>query len=400
MHNILTIFKKEFYRVMSDRRLIFTAILLPGLAIFVMYTFLGNAIGNQMEDVENHTIVLYTENMPDDFETLLTSGERTYEFHAFSDGDFEIVKEGILDGDIDMLIRFPENFEAAIANYQDPNQTVPEVMTYYNPGEMYSSNAYGIIASTLSTYRSAVSHDRFGEDIYVFFTDATNEDHVIIDQDRATGQGFASLLPMLIVMFLFSGAMSIGPDSIAGEKERGTIATLLVTPIKRSEVAIGKVLSLTVIALMSATSSFVGIMASLPNLMQGQELDANIYGIPEYASILVVLLATVLLIVGLVSLVSAYAKSIKEASMLILPFYFVAIIVGMSTMFNNGETATNPLLYAVPIFNSVNMLIGILTFDIVPLHFTIMVLSNLVYVVILVFIINKLFEAEQVMFSK
>jgi sodium transport system permease protein len=400
MHNIMTIFKKEFYRVMSDRRLIFTAILLPGLVIYMMYTFMGNAIGNQMEDVENHTIILYTENMPDSFETLLTSGDRSYEFHDLSESDFETVKDGILEGDIDMLLRFPEDFETAVDNYDDPAQTVPEVMTYYNPGEMYSANAYGIVASTLSSYRNSISFDRFGEDIYVFLTDATNDDHIIIDQERATGQGFASLLPMLIIMFLFSGAMSIGPDSIAGEKERGTIATLLVTPIKRSEVAIGKVLSLTVIALMSATSSFVGIMLSLPNLMQGQELDTNIYGISEYASILVVLLATVLLIVGLVSLVSAYAKSIKEASMLILPFYFVAIIIGVSTVFNNGETASNPMLYAVPIYNSVNMLIGILTFDIVPLHFMIMVLSNLVYVVILVYIINKLFESEQVMFSK
>jgi sodium transport system permease protein len=76
---------------------------------------------------------------------------------------------------------------------------------------------------------------------------------------------------MLIIMFLFSGAMSIGPDSIAGEKERGTIATLLVTPVKRSEIAIGKVMSLSIISLFSATSSFIGIMLSLPKLLQMEE---------------------------------------------------------------------------------------------------------------------------------
>ena len=235
--------------------------------------------------------------------------------------------------------------------------------------------------------------------MFVFYQDVTNEDHIIINEEKATGQGFASLLPMLIIMFLFSGAMQIGPDSIAGEKERGTIATLLITPIKRSELAIGKVLSLSIISLMSATSSFVGIMLSLPKLMQGQELDTNIYGVTELLSILAVLLATVLVIVGLVSLISAYAKTIKEASMLILPFYFISIIVGVSTMFS-GEASDNPVVYLIPIYSSVNMLISVLTFEIVPMHFMLMLISSVFYVAILIFIINKLFQSEKVMFSK
>ncbi|MFQ7035420.1 MAG: ABC transporter permease subunit [Candidatus Borkfalkia sp.] len=52
--------------------------------------------------------------------------------------------------------------------------------------------------------------------------------------------------------------MGIAPESIAGEKERGTIATLLVTPIKRSELVVGKVLSLSALSSLSAISSFIG----------------------------------------------------------------------------------------------------------------------------------------------
>jgi len=395
MKNIITIFKKEFYRVMSDRRLIFTAIFLPGLAIYVMYSFMGNAIGNEVEDIESHTIIVYTEHMPDSYKTLLESTDRTFEYHDYDASMKEDVEAQIMEGTIDILMIFPEDLEATLLDYENPDFTVPVIDTYFNSGERYSNNAYGVVNYTFNRYREEIWLTRFGEDIYVFTTNYEN----IVNEQRATGQGFAQLLPMLIIMFLFSGAMSIGPDSIAGEKERGTIATLLVTPIKRSEVAIGKVLSLSVISLMSATSSFVGIMLSLPKLMQGQELDTNIYGIGEYISILVVLLATVLLIVGLVSMISAYAKSIKEASMLILPLYFIAIIVGVSTMMNSGA-AENPMTYAIPLYNSVNMLIGILTFDIVPVHFVIMVVSNLVYVILLVLVINRLFESEKVMFSK
>ena len=62
---------------------------------------------------------------------------------------------------------------------------------------------------------------------------------------------FAALLPMLLMIFLFSGCMAVAPESIAGEKERGTITTILVTPIRRSDLAIGKITALSVIALLS-----------------------------------------------------------------------------------------------------------------------------------------------------
>ena len=71
MKNAFIVFKKEFYRVMSDRRLIFTSVLLPGLAIYVMYSFMGNAISGEMTDVQEHELIVYTENMPDTIETMM-----------------------------------------------------------------------------------------------------------------------------------------------------------------------------------------------------------------------------------------------------------------------------------------------------------------------------------------
>jgi sodium transport system permease protein len=228
---------------------------------------------------------------------------------------------------------------------------------------------------------------------------ATDDTYEIYDEQKATGQGVASLLPMLIVMFLFSGAMSIGPDSIAGEKERGTIATLLITPIKRRDIAIGKVMSLSLVSLMSATSSFIGIMLSLPKLMQGEEIDLAIYGVFEFVMLFTILLATVLVIVGLISIISAYAKTIKEASMLILPFYFGAVILGVTSMFSD-DTQSNLFMYLIPLYNTIQMLIGILTFDINTAAYLVTIISSLVYVSIFVFILNRMFQSEKIMFSK
>ncbi len=390
MKNIITIFKKEFYRVMSDRRLVFTAIFLPGLAIYIMYTFIGNAIGGEIEDITQHKMIIYTENMPTEVQNHFYSQGINPEFHDYEPDNHEELVELILIGEVDMLIQFSDTFQDDVTNL-----VVSDILIYYNPGERYSEYSYNQIANALHLYASVIGIERYGDSYYAFMLDS----EIIMDEEKAAGQNFAMLLPMLIVMFLFSGAMSIGPDSIAGEKERGTIATLLVTPIKRSEIAIGKVLSLTVISMFSATSSFIGIMASLPNLSQGQELDVFIYGFNDYAMLFAVLLATVLVIVGLISVLSAFAKTIKEASMLILPFYFISMALGISTMFS-GEAASELWIYFMPIYNSVNMIIGILTFEISITHFIITIVSSLVYVTIFVYILNKLFQSEKIMFQK
>lgn len=394
MKNIGTIFRKEFYRVISDRRLIFTAILLPGLAIYVMYSFMGDALGGELEDIQNHEMIVYVENMPAEFEEYVNLADVNVVFEDYQISEHDELKQKILDGDVDLIIRFPENFVSDLEN-----QNIPDILTYYNPGEKYSSFSYDMFSGLLSGYKQAKAYVLFGDAYSIFTIDIDNEDHIIVNEDKATGQGFAMLLPMLIIMFLFSGAMSIGPDSIAGEKERGTIATLLITPIKRSEIAIGKVLSLSVISLFSATSSFIGIVFSLPKLMQSEGMSISIYGASEFIMLFTVLLATVLVIVGIISVISAYAKTIKEASMLILPVYFGTIVLGMSTMFG-GEASTSMFVYMVPLYNSINIIISILTFEVVPVNYFVTIASSLVYVSVLIFVLNRLFQSEKIMFSK
>lgn len=396
MKNILTVFKKEFYRVMSDKRLIFTTILLPGVAIYLMYSFMGNVLGDEMDDVDAHEKIVYVQNLPNDLSEHLDLLGMNAVYSDYESLDHDEILEAILIGDIDLLLRFPESFDSDIEN-----GVLIDVLTYYNPGEKYSEAAYYNYMDGLNSYRQVVANERYGEEFMIFTTDIDNDEHIIIDEDKAIGQGFAMLLPMLIIMFLFSGAMSIGPDSIAGEKERGTIATLLVTPVKRSEIAIGKVLSLSVISLFSATSSFVGIILSLPKLMQFDDanIGVSIYGVSDFIMLFTVLLATVLVIVGIISVISAYAKTIKEASMLILPFYFLSIVMGMSTMFS-GEASTNILIYLIPLYNSINIIISILTFEVVATQYILTIISSLVYVSLLILILNKLFQSEKIMFSK
>lgn len=407
MKNIITIFKKEFYRVMSDRRLIFTTIVLPGLAIYLMYTAMGGAVQNNETQMDSHKIVAYTENIPVEFENYLTSHNVEVEFHDLADSTESEVLTLLKEGDIDILVRFEEDFMVVLDDYEATNYTLPNIDVYYNPGEKYSDYALGEFYSYLNGFlhTEAVDDARYGEayDMATFNVENGYAPYVIQYENKGIGQGLSMLLPMLIVMFLFSGAMSIGPDSIAGEKERGTIATLLITPVKRSEIAIGKVISLSVISLFSAASSFIGIMLSLPKLI-GQEMAGGtpayaIYAISDYIMLFTIIFVTVLVIVGLISVISAYAKTIKEASTLILPFYFISVIIGISTMFN-GEASSELVSYLIPIYNSVNMIIAILSFEVVGVHFLITVISSLFYVSVLIFVLNRFFQSEKLMFSK
>ncbi|MFK5883303.1 MAG: ABC transporter permease subunit [Candidatus Izemoplasma sp.] len=400
MKNIITIFKKEFYRVISDRRLVFTVILLPGLAIFLMYSFMGDAISSQVEDIEEHEMIVYTDNMPYSFQLHVYTSGINIVFHELDELSFEVVKDEILEGNIDLLIIFPEDFENMIINYETENS--PELLTYYNYGEQYSSYTYNTFIVLLKIYEDDIVSERFEDASYfnAFDLDLNNPDHNIVNEDKASRAGLAAFLPMMIIMFLFSGAMSIGPDSIAGEKERGTISTLLVTPIKRSEIATGKILSLSTIALLSSTSSFIGIILSLPKLLSADGDGLSIsFGIMEYVSLFVIIIATTLFIVGMISVISAYAKTIKEASMMIMPFYFASIVIAISTMFTS-EASSVQFIYVIPMYNSINMIVSILIGEVSSTFFAITVISNLAYVGIFIYILTRLFQSEKVMFTK
>ena len=209
------------------------------------------------------------------------------------------------------------------------------------------------------------------------------------------------IMPMLLVSFLFSGSMGVAPEAIAGEKERGTMATLLVTPINRAHIAIGKIVSLSAIALLSGLSSFIGIILALPTYMENVmgDVDMQVYGMEEYGAVLIVILSTVLLIISLIAVISAYAKSVKEAGSFISPIMIVSMLLGITTMFSGGSV--QPIwVYFIPMYNSVQCFSAIFNFEIQMIPILVTFASNLLYAVVLGFILTKMFSSEKIMFKK
>ncbi len=390
MKNIKTIFKKEFDRVIKDKRLIFTIMLLPGLMLFLIYSFIGTAIDNSQTKTP-YTLAIV--NPVTTFTPIYTAGETNYILNVISvtELDIDAYKTKIDNEEWDLLLYFDSN----ILSYDGTGEK-PVVWIYSNQNNITSSTVYSRFVVYLSQFQSTLSYDLYGDT--TFF--ALQFDGTTIDPNRVTGIMFSSILPMLVIMFLFSGAMSIGPESIAGEKERNTISTLLITPVKRSEIAIGKILSLSILSLLSAVSSFIGILLSLPKLLNIQGASYNIYSFGDYMMILALLFSTVFVIVGAISIISAFARSVKEASTSILPLYILTVLVGVTSLFNSS-ISENPLMYVLPIYNTVQTMSAILTFNPkMVLYLVITICSNLVYLGLFVYFLQKMFQNEKIMFSK
>lgn len=388
MKNIWTVMKKEFARFFRDRRLV-VSLFLPGILIYLIYSLLGSGLISNLGGVdENYVYQVYTVNMPDEFAAQF-EGVSFMELHAISAEEADGHKQAVSDQQEDLLVIFPADFEekyaAAVAG--DPT-AAPTVEFFYNTVRSEGTQAYSLFASAISDLQQQVTP---------YFLPLVTD--LATDAD-VTGKIFSMIAPMLVLMFLFTGCMSVAPESIAGEKERGTLATMLVTPVRRSHIAAGKIIALSAISLLSGICSFLGIILSLPKLMGAAgNLSVAVYTAGDYLMILGIVLSSVLVMVALVSIVSAFAKSVKEATGMIGPLMILVMILGLSTMFSSGATGSY-LWYLIPLYNSARAMSSIFSFLASPVAVLITIAVNLVVAALLAVLLAKMFDSEKIMFNK
>ena len=378
--DILTVAKKEFARFFGDRRMVVSTLLLPGIMIYVLYSFMGTAMSDAFSVGDEYVATVQAVNMPDSVEAMINSDGVSMEVEEIDE--------------LDLCIVFPENFDSEIAAYDSTlGEAAPNIDIYYNSASTESSEGYMLITGLLDSLEAMLANKFDINNSTLDYDMATNED--------TTGMIFSSMLPMLLMVFLYSGCISVAPESIAGEKERGTIATLLVTPVKRGDIAIGKILSLGVIALLAGVSSALGTILSLPKLMGGasEEISANAYGTNDYLMLGVVILSTVLLLITMISIISAFAKSTKEAQTFVMPLMILVMFIGITSMFGSGAS-DNWYIYLIPLYNSVQCMTAIFSFDITAVNVAIAAVSNIVYAGIGVYILTRMFNSEKIMFSR
>ncbi len=394
--NTLTIIKKEFARFFGDRQLLFTTVIMPGLLIYIIYSFMGMGMKKMANEGANEDVILQVENLPESMLPILKEIPNTTLMPMpLLEDDVKNLENKDLDV---VLMRFPEAFDEKVAAF-DPQSgmAAPNVEIYYNSANNASSRVYHIIEASLSAYEDQLSN-RFD----INRADSEEARFDMANKDDVLGSILSKLIPMLILMMLFSGVMAIAPSSIAGEKERGTIATLLVTPLKRNELALGKVVSLSGIALLSGISSFVGIVLSLPKMIQadetGIELGLN-YTSADYTVLLLIILSSVLIMASAVSLLSALAKDVKNAGTMITPFMLVVMFCGLTPMFQSG-TPESLTAYLIPFYNSIQVMTAVFAHEMRWMPVIVTLAANVVYTGFAVWGLTRMFNSEKVMFSK
>lgn len=432
MKNVGIIMRKELYRVFSDKKMVFGLFIMPALVVIGLYLLMGIMMASIMKDWEEHEPTVLVYQAPESFQEYMNqvrednevhsaeSGNMIYEWHElpvclYTIGDtryhiiwledeqeIEAAKEDIYNGELDLILVFPKGFDQQIQNYQ-VGDSIPDIETYYNPSEDYSDNARAdVLASILEGYRNQLLEKRLGslEQLEIYTIDKDNEESVIQNDNKAQGKLFGSIIPYMITILLFAGAMSLGADSFAGEKERGTMAALLMTPIKRSTIVYGKLFALMILSGLSALIYGGAMIFAMPLLyrtlgaMTGQELN---FPPSQMCMMLIIIVTLVFLYVAIIAVCSTLAKNMKEGSTFISPVYMIVMVIGVISMFR-GEEVTN-LQYLIPLYGPTMALKNVFTLDITLPGFLLATLSNLVTGALFAWLTAKMFHSEKIMFN-
>lgn len=388
MKSILMIIKKELSRIFTNKKLV-AMLFVPGISIFFMYSFLGVMLDKMLEIDPNVTHTVYVSNYSDglsDYFDTFADTEMGYRIEFIEIEEIEIndYKEKVFQNDIKVLIVLDDKSK----EWFDTFDTVGGIIeVYYNGDSMDSLIMYSYISEVLQLIEQVENNVE-----KLFTVNTGNEEYNLAGVISVNP--FTSMIPMLLLMFLFSGVMSNAVESIAGEKERGTLATILMTPLNRFKLAIGKVLALCIPATISALASFAGLILSLPKLTGDFELNISP---SSYFYLGVIIVITVLLFVVLISLISTLSKSVKEATQLATPLMIINMISSLVLAF---VTINSDIFYLIPVLNSTLAIKGALNSTFTLTQFSFVIISNLVFIILGVFVLGKMFNSEKVMFKK
>lgn len=398
------ILSKELKRVFGDKKMVFSLFILPIILIAGIYGMMFFLVDKQKSSINEHVSEVFVQNMPDNFSELM-SKHTECNINVIPAGESaDTYKDKLLDGTYDLVVVFPENFYENFKN-ADAGSALPDIKTFYNPSEDNSGEARTRFTETyLEEYKQLLLNERFGSLNYamVFSVDADNPDMIVQDKDKATGKILGSIIPYLITILIFAGAMGLGVDTIAGEKERGTIANLLISPIKRVDIIMGKIVSLAIVSVLLAAVyviSFIGSavvlsgMGGMGEMVNGLSLNFTTVQIIQFV---VLLLGLVLLYVGIIGFVSLLAKNVKEAQSFIMPVYIIVMFAGMITMYSGDVTSGS---YMIPVYNTSAAFKGIFERTITMNQYLTSTIITYVFAGVMVCLMAKAMNSEKIMLN-
>ncbi len=325
MKKFWIVFRKEMVDTLRDRRTLLVMVLIPLLAFPLMMKIVTTVTSAQVKkSMEKRLIVAYIESQPTGPLLELLKSENLFDLRT--DFSEEEINSGIAAGNIDFgLVVAPEFNEELNANK-------PGTLHFFFKGSDEGEMAKKRIDSLLDRYEEQILNARFSRmGLERSIASGLN----IVNRDVATmkekiGEKIGGLIPYLFIIFCFLGSMYPAIDLAAGEKERGTIETLLVAPVSRLTIVLGKFAIVVAAGLFSVVLSFVGLFFSLKSMTEipAEFIAAFLKSFEPSTiiSILMLLIPLSVLFAAAMLSISIFAKSFKEAQNLIGPMNFVVII--------------------------------------------------------------------------
>jgi sodium transport system permease protein len=228
----------------------------------------------------------------------------------------------------------------------------------------------------------------------------------VAGERKMAGALWGSILGYLLLLLMFTGGMYPIMDMTAGEKERKTMEALLVAPVERREIVLGKTLTAIVSILLTSALTLISLVISFKGVGpversdQGRAVQGGMGTIPLDGTVVTLLALTLLPLAVLAAsgmfAIALKARSFKEAtsylSPLMLLVIFPALLGGLP-----GFKIT-PALCLIPIFNASQIIRGILLGEASMLNFSVTLAANLVYAAIAFGIATRTYENEKVLF--
>lgn len=275
--------------------------------------------------------------------------------------------------------------------------------TIHSDGSDASTYASTLVETYFNTYKEILQQQALQEndiDANQILNIITIEEKVV-EEDNFFASYIKNYAFLFIIMAITVSATYPATDTTAGERERGTLETLLTFPMKSKDIIIGKFLGVTVSSIITGLLSLILAIISLfisKDMFTIYEGVNTMYSLSSIIYAIVVIITYSFFISGLCIAIASTSKTFKEAQSALTPLTFISLFPGMIA-FMIGITTT-PLIAIIPFLNFTTIFTDITAGNINILHILLMVISTIIYISIVLYYIIKQYKSEKVLFAK
>lgn len=379
MNSLMCILKKELKEVFRDKKSLSMMLIIPifiPLLVFGMSALFESQVN---KDVNEYNRIGFSYDLSTEEEALA----KKMDIKVISGTEKEL-KEDYENGDIDLYV--VKNKNEYVLNGDDNDTT---------------SYALSLVNSYFSTYkemlqRNYLASNNIDSDVLNIITVKEN----ISEEENYFANYIINYAFLFLIMAITVSATYPATDTTAGEKERGTLETLLTFPIKSKDIIIGKFLSVTLSSIITGIVSLLLMLGSL-YLVNGMfKIYDGVNLMLSPMSILftvMVIIAYSFLISGLCIAIASKCKTFKEAQSALTPLTFISLFPGMIAFMIDIQSST--LLSMIPFVNYTLIFDGIINGNADILQVILMFVSTIVIIGIVLGIIIKQYKSEKVLFS-